>query len=78
MTKKGQAAIIGFIFMLIIFFFIWTLWLGQFLQLQADQYITAGTVTGLEAFIYANLNLIIALGIILAIFFAIAFGGGAT
>lgn len=75
MNNKGQGAIIGIIFLIGIFLFIWAVWLGGFLQDQAEEQISAGTYTGLEAFIVANLNLIIFLGLLLFIVFAIAFGG---
>lgn len=73
-NKRGQFAIITFFFAIIIFFFIWAFWLGGFLSDYADQAISAGTVTGLEAFILANLNLFIFLGIILTVFIVIYLG----
>jgi hypothetical protein len=74
MNSKGQFSILLFIGSLIIFIFIWAVWLGGWLQNYAETAITAGTVTGTEAFILANLNLIIFLGLLLTILIAITFG----
>lgn len=73
-NKRGQFGILLFIGSLLIFVFIWAVWLGAWLQDYATTTIQAGTVTGLEAFIIANLNLIIFLGLILTVFIAIYFG----
>lgn len=73
-NKRGQFGILLFIGSLLIFVFIWAVWLGAWLQDYATTTIQAGTVTGLEAFIIANLNLIIFLGLITTVFIAIYFG----
>ena len=73
-NKRGKFGILLFIGSLLIFVFIWAVWLGAWLQDYATTTIQAGTVTGLEAFIIANLNLIIFLGLITTVFIAIYFG----
>lgn len=78
MNKKGQIAILSFFFALILFIIIWAVWLGSFLQERATADIAAGTYVGIEAFIVANINLWIFLGLLLAIFFFVAFGGGSS
>lgn len=74
-NKRGQLNLIRIFFIVIIFIFIWAFWLGQFLNEYSAQFLATGYVTGLEAFLWANLNLWIALGLFLGVLIALYSGG---
>lgn len=72
-NKKG--GILGYSFFLICFIFIWAIWLGNQLSAYGEQLITEQSLTGYEAFFYANLNIWIALSLFISTFLYIYFGG---
>lgn len=74
-NKKAQTGIIWFIFAFMLFIVIWFVWLGGWLNQVGQLAIDSGGLTGLEAFAFANLNLILALVILLAFVFYATFGG---
>ena len=74
MNKAGQLGIISFVFLLILFMIIWAVWLGGYINAQAQQWIATAGATGLEAFLIANLNLWIFLILLIVIVWAM-FGG---
>lgn len=76
MNKKGQVGIIGVIFLLIMFIVLWALWLGGWIAEVGQTAISQNGLTGVEAFFFANLNLIIFIGLILGILAFLWFGGG--
>jgi hypothetical protein len=57
-NKKGQT-IITVIFMAIVFLFVWIMFAGKELGRWGQQAIIMGNLTGVEAFGFANLNLIV-------------------
>ena len=67
MNKKAQAGPIGFIFMVLVFMILWFVWIGRWLIDVGQQAIIDGSLTGIEAFFYANLNLWVMLGLVLGI-----------
>ena len=56
MNKKAQAGPIGFIFFLLVFIILWFVWIGEWISNVGQQAIIDGSLTGVEAFFYANLN----------------------
>lgn len=75
MNKKAQGGILSFIFSLIVFIIIWSMWLGKVINEWGARAITDNSLTGVEAFLFANLNLWIFLGLIIGMFFITYFGG---
>lgn len=73
-NKKGN--IIGFGFAIISFLFIWAIWLGGYLNELGEQYIVNNSPEPLEIFFYSNLNLFLAIGLILSIFIYFSLGNG--
>ena len=65
MNKKAQGGPIAYIFLVLCFIFIWFVWIGGWLSDVGDQAIIDGSLTGFEAFLYANLNLWVFLGLFL-------------
>jgi len=65
MNKKGQVGVIGAIFVFLFFLLMWFIWLGGFLADVGTQIVTTNSMTGLEAFFFSNLNLVVLLGMIL-------------
>ena len=65
MSKKAQAGPIGFIFLLLVFIILWFVWIGEWISNVGQQAIIDGTLTGVEAFFYANLNTWVLLAMIL-------------
>jgi hypothetical protein len=66
-NKKGQIIFIKFAFLLIIFIIIWALWLGKWINELGQEAITTNNLTGLEAFMLSNINLMIVFSIIVSI-----------
>ena len=76
MNNKGQLGVLGWLFGLIVFVLIWAFFLGKFINDWASQSITENGITGFNAFLLANMNLWIALFLILAVGIGYyAFGG---
>jgi len=75
MNKKGSG-IIGFIFTVIVFCFLWAVWLGNWLVDVGKQAIIDGQLTGFEAFFYANLNMVVFICLVLGIMGFLYFAGG--
>jgi len=65
-NKKGQT-IITVIFLAIGFLFVWIMFAGKELGRYGQQAITAGNLTGIEAFGFANLNLIVFIAFVIFI-----------
>lgn len=65
MNNRAQAGPIGFIFMLLVFMVLWFVWIGKWLTEVGQQAITDASLTGVEAFYYANLNVWLFIGLIL-------------
>lgn len=76
MSKSGQVGVIGIIFLVIIFVILWWVWLGGWIADTGQNVIAENGLTGVEAFFYANINLVIAIALILGIMAYIYFGSG--
>lgn len=76
MNKKAQVGIIGFIFMVLVFIILWFIWIGGWLVSVGQQAIVDGSLTGFEAFFYANLNLFVLVALMLCIIGYTYFAGG--
>ena len=59
--------IIGFVFSIVAFVFIWAIFLAKYLRDIGNMLIQDSGATGLLAFTYGNLNLIVLIGLILFI-----------
>ena len=69
----------GFIrvfFLVVIFVLIWSFWLGRFINEWTSDFLSKGYVTGIEAFLWANLNLWIMLLFGLGIMIYVYLTGG--
>lgn len=68
MSAKGQAGTgaVTFIVTALIFVAIWALWLGKFLRTEGQRMIATHSLTGIEAFLAANINLVIFLCLCIA------------
>lgn len=76
MNKKGQVGPVAYVFFLVFFIAIWLLFLGPYLITVGEQAIATGGLTGIEAFVYANFNLWVFLGLTLATVGYFRFMGG--
>ena len=75
MNKKGQLALIGVVFGLIIFFILYALFLGEWSQGWADKMVEDNDLTGLEAFLMSNFQLWIFIGLLIGVISVIYLGG---
>ena len=73
--KRGQIAILGVIFALIIFVILWALFFGAWVNTWSQQMITVNGLTGVEAFLIANMNLWIGVGVLIGAV-SVAYAGG--
>ena len=77
-TNKGQGGVLGFFFVLGVFILVWALFLANWFTQIGTGAIATNSLTGLEAFMWGNINLFITLGVLVAgaggVFFA---SGGA-
>lgn len=58
LNKKGYGPI-GLIFVVILFVIMWFVWLGSWISDVGVRAVETGNLTGIEAFLYMNLNIII-------------------
>jgi hypothetical protein len=66
MSNKGQS-MIGFLFFVVAFIFVWAIFLSKFLTSIGEILLETSGATGILAFVYANLNLGVLIGLILLI-----------
>ena len=77
MNRRAQGlGILNLIFGLLVFFILWALFFAQWLTFWGQNYITVNSLTGIEAFLAANLNLWVLCGVIFGTLAIIYFGGG--
>lgn len=75
MNRRGQSGgVIGFILVEIIFIINWALWLGSLISSLGPSAVAAGA-TGIEAFFWSNLNLVILCLLLLLNLIVFSFGG---
>jgi len=75
MNKKGSGPI-AFIALMLVFDIIWFVWLGGFISAAGQGAIEGAGLTGVEAFFFGNLNLVVFIANILGIMGFLYFGGG--
>ena len=76
MTLKGQIGLVSLVFALIMFFLLWGLYLGKWLAEWGRDAITRNSLTGIEAFLLANLNLWVVIGLMIGVMAWVYIGGG--
>lgn len=76
MSRKSQVGVIGVIFLLLVFIILWFIWLGGWISDVGQEIIVSNSMTGVEAFFFANLNLVILVALILGMMAYIYLGGG--
>lgn len=75
MNKRGQMGVFTLLFFDITFFVLWALVLADLLSYWGQQAITQHSLTGLEAFLYGNLNFLVLIGVILVNVAVVVAGG---
>ena len=76
MNKRGNVGAVGAIILFLVFLLNWFIWLGAWLTQVGNFAITSSGATGVEAFVYSNLNLVVLIAMILGIMGFMYFGGG--
>lgn len=76
MNKKGLTNI-SIIFFVIVFIILWALFFADLLSTYGAQIVNENNLTGIEALLYSNLNLIVAV-ILLIFILAVGLGGGGS
>ena len=74
MNKRGQVGAIGVIFLILVFIILWFVWLGGWVADIGQQIILTNEMTGVEAFFFANLNIVILIGLIFGMMASIYLG----
>lgn len=77
MNKKAQSGMIAVIFLLIIFIINWAIWLGKVIADYGTTIVQEQGITGIEAFAFENLNLIIFFALMLGAMAYFYFGSRA-
>jgi len=67
MNTKAQSGPIGFVVLVIVFVILWFMWIGGWLVEVGQTAIAENSLIGFNAFVYANLNLVVFLGLMLGI-----------
>jgi len=75
MNKKGFVGPIGAIFLFLLFIVLWLMFLAEWLNSIGAMIILEGSLVGLEAFFYSNLNLMVFIIMILGMLAFMYFGG---
>jgi len=73
-NKKAQT-IVTFYFTIIGFIIFWVVFLADWLNIVGEQASISASATGLEAFVYGNLNLLVFIVLIIVVAGASYFGG---
>jgi len=76
MNKKAQFGVLAIIFSLMIFLILWALFFASWLNTWAQQMISVNSLTGIEAFLIANINLWVGIGVLIGTVVLIYGGGG--
>lgn len=77
MNKKAQGGPIAFILLIIVFNILWFVFLGGVIAEVGQSAIETNGLTGVEAFFYANINIVIFIAEILGVMGYLYFIGGA-
>lgn len=65
-NKKGQVGAIGVVLLFMFFLIIWFVWLGGFVNEIGNTIVIENSLTGLDAFFYSNLNVVILIACLLS------------
>ena len=76
MNKKAQQGMVAWVFLVVVFLINWAIWLGTWLIEVGQLIIIENSLSGVEAFFWANLNLWVFLGLVLGTMGFVIFGGG--
>lgn len=74
MNKKAEVGPIGAIMLFIVFLIMWFMWLGGWVNEVGVYTIQTNSLTGIEAFFFANLNFVIFVIMILGMMGFMYFG----
>ena len=77
MNNKGQLPFISLLFSLLVFFIFWIMFFAKWLSDWGEALIVSQSLTGLSAFLVANMNVWVFIGIILGVLGSVYFGGRA-
>jgi len=77
MINKKAVGYIGAIGFVLLFIVMWFLWLGKWISEVGLQAIDSNGLTGIEAFLYANINIIIMVCLFLFLIGFVYFGAQA-
>ena len=72
--NKKASGPIGFIFLYMVFVILWFVWLGGYLAVVGQSVVNNNGMTGVEAFFFSNLNLVILIGTTLEMMGYLYFG----
>lgn len=75
-NSKGQLAILGIIFALLIFVVLWAMFFSEQITYWSNDTIERNDLTGAEAFFMSYMNLWVFIGVVLGTLAAMYFGGG--
>ena len=76
MNKKGQIGIAGYLILILFFVIFWFVALGKLVSDVGAQVVETNSLTGIEAFFFSNLNLVIFIALILGLIGYGLFRGG--
>lgn len=74
LNRKG--GIIGFFFQIAVVIVMWAIFLADLFTWVGENALAGGNLSGIEAFIYTNLNVVIFIGIVIVLGAVNVFGGG--
>ena len=76
MNKKAQVGPLAGIVLMLMFLVMWAIWLGPYLATVGQSTIETNNLNGIEAFAFANLNVIVLYGAIIGMLGFIYFSLG--
>ena len=77
MNRRAQAGPLALIILLLMFIVMWFIWLGSYLAEIGQSTVDVNHLSGIEAFAFSNLNIIVLVGVILGFIGFMVWSGGA-
>ena len=74
MNKNAQAGPLAMIALVLIFLLNWAIWLGSWLNTVGKYTVETNRLTGVEAFAFSNLNMIVLFGVVFGLMAYMYFG----
>lgn len=68
LNKQGQVGVFGSIILFIFFLIIWFVWLASWLNQVGAAVVATDNLTGFEAFFFMNLNFVVFIAMVIAMF----------